>query len=88
MSWELIKRTREPLVLTKDVKNPKPDRRYRGNNWEYYPVWLAGSTFFLVTETLKKEDGTTHETVTLEYCYHQVGLHRVPDLVAALKTSE
>jgi len=77
------------MVLPKDVVNPKPDRRYGVQRWEFYPIWFAGMTpIFLNTDTFENKDGSTFETVTLEYMYHRVGPHRVPDLMAALKVSE
>lgn len=88
MSAKLIKHTRKPLILTKDVKNPKPDRRYGPAKWEFHSDWLEGTTFFINTETYEKEDGTTFEIITLEYCYHRVDPCRVPDLVAALKAPD
>jgi len=41
--------TTETLVLTKDVKNPKPDRR-RKRDWRYLPVWEKGTKFVVTTE--------------------------------------
>jgi hypothetical protein len=41
--------TEETLVLTKDVKNPKPDRRYK-RNWSLEPLWEKGTKFVVTTE--------------------------------------
>lgn len=46
---KLIKTTEETFVLTKDVENPRPDRRYK-SDWRMEPVWKKGTKFVVTTD--------------------------------------
>lgn len=46
---KILKRTEETLVLTRDVENPKPDRRFK-RDWTKEPVWEKGTKFIVTTE--------------------------------------
>jgi len=61
----------ETLVLTKDVKNPKPDRRYK-RDWRFAPVWKKGTKFVVEVET---------DHSLLERCkrYGCVGVNSIED---------
>lgn len=45
----LIKKTEETYILTRDVVNPMPDRRYK-RDWRMQPCWEKGTKFLITTE--------------------------------------
>jgi hypothetical protein len=49
--------------LTRDVVNPKPDRRQR-YDWKAQPMWQAGALFYVRTETHEVFNDVTPLVVT------------------------